>query len=249
MTLDAAVAQILARLSDEQIDALAAACDRADAPRIDLRAVVAGAGPAASHDVGRLAAAWRNTPGVTGPGIALALRIGLTARREADACRAKPVWTGPGATGTQRLTANVLHELIAGALERVLLVSYAAYTLGEVAADLQAAADRGCSVDVVFETEEDSAGHYDGPGAAAFAHVDGVVRWRWPASARPAGAVLHAKLLVIDGRRALVGSANLTRRALSANLEAGVLVNDAGVAGPLEHHVRELIAAGTLAPG
>jgi phosphatidylserine/phosphatidylglycerophosphate/cardiolipin synthase-like enzyme len=246
VTLDAAVTHVLARLSDEQIEAIAAACEGTDAPRSNLRAVVAGAGPAASHDVGRLAAAWRNTPGVTGAGIALALRVGLQARREADACRAKPVWTGPGAVGAQRLTANVLHELIAGATQRVLLVSYAAYTLSEVASDLQSAAHRGCKVDVLFETEEDSAGKYDGPGAAAFAHVDGIARWRWPAATRPAGAVLHAKLLIIDGRRALVGSANLTRKALTANLEAGMLVNDPSVAGSLENHVRALIAAGTL---
>ena len=38
-----------------------------------------------------------------------------------------------------------LHELIADATERVLLMSYAAYTLSEVAADLQCAADRGCA--------------------------------------------------------------------------------------------------------
>jgi phosphatidylserine/phosphatidylglycerophosphate/cardiolipin synthase-like enzyme len=246
VTLDAAVAQILARLSDEQIEALAGACETADAPRTDLRDVVAGAGPAASHDVGRLAATWRSTPGMTGAGIALALRVGLKARREADACRAKPVWTGPGTVGAQRLTANVLHELIAGATQRVLLVSFAAYTLSELAADLQAAGDRGCSVDIVFETEEDSAGQYDGPGAAAFAHVDGIVRWRWPAAGRQSGAVLHAKVLVIDSRRALVGSANLTRRALAANLEAGVLINDARVASALEDHVRGLMAGGTL---
>ena len=37
-----------------------------------------------------------------------------------------------------------------------------------------------------------------------------VRRWRWPADQRTAGAVLHAKLLFVDGRRALVGSATLT---------------------------------------
>lgn len=37
--------------------------------------------------------------------------------------------------------------------------------------------------------------------------------------------MLHAKIL-IDGLRALVGSANLTHRALTANLEAGVLIED-----------------------
>jgi phosphatidylserine/phosphatidylglycerophosphate/cardiolipin synthase-like enzyme len=246
LTVDEAVIRVLARLSDEQITALALACGATDRPRGDLGSVIAGASPAAGEDVAGLIAAWEAAHGMTGAGIALALRVGLTARREADARRAHPVWTGPGAIGGQRLTANVLHELIANATERVVLVSFAAYTLTEVAADLQAAADRGCTVDVVFETEEDSAGKYDGPGAAAFAHVSGIVRWRWPAVCREAGAVLHAKILVIDGRRALVGSANLTRRALAANIEAGVLINDPLMAAALEDHVRALMASGTL---
>jgi phosphatidylserine/phosphatidylglycerophosphate/cardiolipin synthase-like enzyme len=76
--------------------------------------------------------------------------------------------------------------------------------------------------------------------------VEGITRWRWPADHRAAGAVLHAKLLVIDGRRALVGSANLTHRALTANLEAGVLVEDPDLAAELETHVQNLISTGTL---
>ena len=60
--------------------------------------------------------------------------------------------------------------------------------------------------------------------------------------------MLHAKLLVIDGRRALVGSANLTHRALTANLEAGVLIEDPELAAELEAHVRTLISDGTLVP-
>jgi len=58
--------------------------------------------------------------------------------------------------------------------------------------------------------------------------------------------VLHAKVLVVDGRPALVGSAKLTHRALTANLEAGVLVEDHALAADLEDHVRDLMSAGTL---
>ncbi len=156
------------------------------------------------------------------------------------------MWTGPAATGEQRLTAAVLHDLVAGARERVLLVSFAAYTLTELAGDLEAASGRGCAVDIVFETEEDSVGGYSGPHSRAFGALGGAQRWRWPADQRSPGAVLHAKLLVVDGRRALVGSANLTPRALTANLEAGVLVEDPDLAAELEAHVRRLMARGTL---
>lgn len=246
MNIETAVERVLARLSDEQVTALAAAVQPLTEPRGELVVLVAGAGPAAARDVASLSDAWSRTPSLGGVGLALALRIGLAARRDAEQRRAAAVWTGPGAEGERRLTASVLHELIASANEQVLLVSFAAYTLSELAQDLRAAIDRGCAVDVVFETEEDSAGKYDGPGNAAFSGVSGLTRWRWPSDRREPGASLHAKVLVIDRRQALVGSANLTAAALTKNLEAGVLIRDDDVAAGLDDHVRRLMSEGVL---
>jgi phosphatidylserine/phosphatidylglycerophosphate/cardiolipin synthase-like enzyme len=201
--------------------------------------------PASSPARHQAPATRRARPELTGPGIALALRTGLAARQDAHTRRARPVWTGPGTVGEQRLTPAVLHELLAAAQERILLVSYAAYTLPEVASDLEVAVARGCKVDVVFETGEDSAGSYTGP-ERPFARVAGINRWRWPADQREDGAVLHAKLLVIDSRRAFLGSANLTARALHRNLEVGVVTHDRDLAAQLENHVRRLMTAGIL---
>ncbi len=245
MGVDAAIERLLERLSDGQVEALASACADRGAPGGALNSVVAGAPPTSHAAVDALTVAWAATPGLTGAGVALALRVGLRARQTAEARRSRPVWTGPGAAGEQRLTAAVLHELVASATERVLLVSYAAFTLSSLAADLAEAVSRGCRVDVVFETEQDSGGSYSAHGTP-FARVAGITRWRWPAGRRDTGALLHAKVLVIDGRRALIGSANLTPRALTANLEAGVLIADPQVAGAIETHVRGLMAAGTL---
>lgn len=247
MTIDGAVAAVLQRLSDDQIEALAAAAAPCSEPPAGFADVAVGATPSAVSAIVTLRAAWKATPGLTGAGVSLALRTGLAARRDADARRARPVWTGPGSVGEQRLTASVLHELLAGALERILLVSYAAYTLPEIAADLGAAVARGCRVDVVFETEEDSAGAYTGP-SHPYAAVIGINRWCWPADQRDRNGVLHAKLLVIDGRRALVGSANLTDKALAQNLEVGAVVNDPDIAHALENHLRQLMATGILHP-
>ena len=245
MALDAAIDRVLTRLSDGQIEALAAACAARTHPSSTLPQVVAGAQPGSHSAVTGLSSAWAATPGLTGAGVALALRVGLQARQRADAHRSRPVWTGPGATGEQHLTAAVLHELVAGAAKRIVIVSYAAFTLASLARDLENAVQRGCSVDVVFESETDSSGAYQGQGTP-FANVQGITRWRWPAGHRGAGAALHAKVMVIDGKRSLVGSANLTNRALTANLEAGVLVADPKVAEAIEEHVRELMAAGEL---
>jgi len=245
VTIDHAVADVLARLGDGQVEALADACAARTHATSSVAATALGAAPGGQDAVAVLVAAWRDEQSLTGAGVALALRVGLAARRASAAHRAQPVWTGPGAQGAERLTAGVLHELVAGARERVLLVSYAAFTLPALAKDLSGAVERGCAVDVLFETTEDSTGAYDGHGVP-FSQVAGIRRWRWPAIARPAGAALHAKVLVIDGQRALIGSANLTHRALTSNLEAGILIRDPAVAGALEQHVRQLRSAGVL---
>jgi cardiolipin synthase C len=248
VSLDAALDAVLERLSDEQITTLAGACQPLAHPDATVTRTAAGAPPAAYAAIAGFTAAWAADPQLSGVGVALALRVGLRARRAADARRSRAVWTGPGTSADQRLTAAVLHELVVGATERILLVSYAAYTLAELAADLEAAVERGCQVDAVFETEEDSAGAYTGPHAQPFAAVAGIRRWRWPAAHRPAGALLHAKLVVVDGRRALISSANLTHRALTSNIEAGVLIADSDLAETLEHHIRGLIDDGVLLP-
>ena len=55
--------------------------------------------PGAGKAITSLTAAWRACPGLTGPGLALALRTGLAARQDGHARRARPVWTGPGTVG------------------------------------------------------------------------------------------------------------------------------------------------------
>ena len=246
MNLDAALTAVLERLSDGQLTALAAACEPLTRPNPTVTGIAPGAPLAMHASIAALTAAWAADPQLTGAGVALALRIGLRARRDAGARRSRAVWTGPGTAAEERLTAAVLHELVAGATERILLVSYAAYTLAELAVDLDAAVGRGCHVDAAFETEEDSAGAYTGPHTHPFAAIAGIRRWRWPAAHRPAGAVLHAKLLVVDGRRALISSANLTHRALTSNIEAGVLIGDPDLAEALERHILGLIDDGVL---
>lgn len=245
MSAEVAVERVLARLSDEQVAALADAVETLSEPDGELVGHVAGAGPAAAGDVTSLSEAWGATPGLTGAGLALALRVGLVARQEAEAHRSTAVWTGPGAVGQQRLTAGVLHQLVSHATRHILLVSYATQLLPELAADLRHAAARGCSVDLVFETAEDN-DNFHGHGYAAFDGGAGITRWRWPADRREPKSSLHAKVLVIDRRLALVGSANLTQFALTRNLEAGVLIRDTSVAAALDDHVRRLMESGTL---
>ncbi|KQC14076.1 MAG: endonuclease [Desulfuromonas sp. SDB] len=52
--------------------------------------------------------------------------------------------------------------------------------------------------------------------------------------------VLHAKIIVADGRRVLVGSANLTYNALANNYELGFLVEDPAIASKVLSLVRKV---------
>lgn len=56
--------------------------------------------------------------------------------------------------------------------------------------------------------------------------------------------LLHAKALVVDERWVLVGSANWSRAAFTANAEAAVLVDDPGTARPLAAAIRRWAAEG-----
>jgi putative cardiolipin synthase len=241
-----AIDAVVERLSNAQIDALARACEGHDHPATSLAGGVSGAPLASQHAVSRLLDTWRATPGLTGVGVAVALRTALRFRERGDATRSRVVWTGPGSSGSQRLTSAALRELLSSAMQRILVVSFAAHTLSDVATAMEDAVRCGCTIDVVFETEQDSSGAYSDPSSTPFGEVTGISRWHWPSDQRQAAGVLHAKVLVIDGRRALVGSANLTYRALHNNLEAGILVEDPVLAASIERHIRSLMESGVL---
>jgi len=59
-------------------------------------------------------------------------------------------------------------------------------------------------------------------------------------------ASMHAKCIVVDGRRTLVTSANLTEAAQERNIEAGVLVEDAGFAERVERQFLGIVEGGVL---
>jgi phosphatidylserine/phosphatidylglycerophosphate/cardiolipin synthase-like enzyme len=59
-------------------------------------------------------------------------------------------------------------------------------------------------------------------------------------------AVLHAKAVVVDGRWTLLTSANFTEAAHERNIEAGVVVDDARVAGRVTRQLERFVEAGIL---
>jgi cardiolipin synthase A/B len=154
------------------------------------------------------------------------------------------VWTGPesGVTSS-RLTAATVIDLIAEAHHEIMLVSFAAQTEPGISAALEAASRRGVSITLLAERHADNPGY--APAGTPFPGLD-ANRLHWPAAERPQGAALHAKVIVVDQRVALVGSANLTSRAMEANLECGILIRGGPQPRAVREHIASLHAAGRL---
>jgi len=131
------------------------------------------------------------------------------------------------------------------------VVSFAAFGVADVVRELQAAALRGVRIDLIMESTDAEGGSLHGSlgAAAAFATLrPHATFWTWPAARRPAvgssRAALHAKLLAADEKIAVVGSANLTDRALVRNIELGIIVRDPEVVRRMVSHFRSLMKPG-----
>ncbi len=146
-----------------------------------------------------------------------------------------PVWTGPESeVGHGRLTLAVVADLIDEAERELVIVSYATVPGVDIRQALEAAVTRGVTLTLLLERPEDNPkfhGHGD-PFSGLPAR-----RLVWPHHARPLDASMHAKLLVVDRRTALVGSANLTGHALERNLECGLLIRGGSVPERLAEHL------------
>jgi hypothetical protein len=191
----------------------------------------------------------------------LALVLELAAAAAEGASLAKRtielVWTGPeDSVAFSRDTAVVVSELFRGAERSVLVSGFALYQGRKVFRDLAANLDANPSLDVrlflnVGRTGNDTSTEQVLLGAFA----DRIRTQEWPGERLPAvyydpralaptpsdRAVLHAKCVVVDDARALVTSANLTTAAQEKNIEAGVLIQDAGFAMQLRHQFDALI--------
>lgn len=163
-------------------------------------------------------------------------------------------WTGPGGDSEAfRHSEQALIELIEAAEKRLLVVSYAVYSIENVQGALLKAAKRGVDVTVIVDGQ---------PGASAKDEYDTIAAmgkqiamscslFYWPEAKRPKGssgkpAKLHAKVAVADGKRFLITSANLTSYAFDLNMELGVLATGTESASAIEKHFAKLISSGEL---
>jgi phosphatidylserine/phosphatidylglycerophosphate/cardiolipin synthase-like enzyme len=238
-----AIVAIVEDLGDAHIHTLAAAFRSADSYTTGAAAAARNSVPAGHRDhVDPLNRAWNATPDTRGPSIALALETALTAKRLAAAATVDVVVTGPNSPAAPvRLTSEVVRQLIGSAVQRVTLVSYAAYQVPSIVAALADAAARGVRIDLILESPENLDG---GGGAGAYARYR---TYHWPPDQRePPDAKLHAKAVIVDSCDVLLTSANMTNAAYDKNIELGVLCRGGTTALRIQRHFDSLVARGVL---
>ncbi|MEH1129592.1 DISARM system phospholipase D-like protein DrmC [Micromonospora sp. CPCC 206061] len=247
------LADVAADLPVSHIEAWAAALSTASRPTPAVEATLIDTRPgyAVATNAQRLVDAWRSyAPDLAGAGVALALRAAANLQQRADADRTELVISGPtSASVPVRLTSSVVIEVVRAARDSLLIVSFAAYGVADVVRELADAAARDVRIDLVLEGTAADGGTLRGNASAsdAFAALRDRARfWYWPAQHRPvtgnSRAALHAKIIAADTRAALISSANLTDRALSHNLEVGVVLHDPHVVKRLVQHFLALMS-------
>jgi phosphatidylserine/phosphatidylglycerophosphate/cardiolipin synthase-like enzyme len=178
----------------------------------------------------------------------------------ADAAVIELVTSGPDIAGATRDTGVVLRELFAEAEHRVLVIGFAVHQGREIFATL---ADRmsqrpDLAARLCLDIRR-APGDTAKPTALLRRFAERFIRYDWPGPRLPdlffdprglaegesRRASLHAKCVVVDGVRSLIGSANLTEAAHHRNIEIGVVVTGA-IAEAAERHVDALIIAGHL---
>lgn len=171
------------------------------------------------------------------------------------------VWTGPEATdASARDTSVIVKELFAAARREVIVAGYSFDHGSDILAPLHAVMDRHGVKATLFLDLKDKA-----LGAADIDHAARRQLTQWLIDNWPFGppqpslyydprtltpglwASLHAKCIVIDRRRALVGSANFTNRGQTRNIEVGALIDDPTFAEQLAQQWLGLADDGLLA--
>lgn len=197
--------------------------------------------------------------GLTRDQAAAVVKLVLGERATADENRLDAVWSGPEGTAAQtRDTGVVVRELFEGAHERVLVSSYVLYQTAQLFEPLVVAMDRNPALAVrLFVTVLRESGDHRASEDIAASFKDRFQK-DWPGRRLPsvfhdprslatAGrAVLHAKCVVIDGRRSFVTSANFTEAAHERNFELGLLVDDELLARSIEGQFESLIQRGLV---
>lgn len=163
--------------------------------------------------------------------LSIALSIAKTAQQQAGErqSRISLVWTGPLEAGAQtRSTLVVLEELIKAAEQTIAIIGYTITSgAASVLANLVEARQRGVQITIIANRIEQYLAILRSHWPAGVAPPE---LFTYPQSSEDPMAALHAKAVIIDQKRMLLTSANLTYHGLNGNIELGVLIEDEAAA-------------------
>ncbi len=138
-------------------------------------------------------------------------------------------WIGKGV----RSTSSVIEELI-DSTENSLLITIYILSDRKILKKIRESLERGISVDIlVYAPEKNTYGIYNEILRLEKEYIDMNVF-------KVNDTLLHAKVLVSDGKKALISSANLTLGGMLNNYELGVMLEDSDVAFEIETVIRRL---------
>ena len=167
----------------------------------------------------------------------------LAERHERRTTRVTPVATTPRTALRARRSASVLRELIRGATLEIIVLGYDVSDV-DIINELAQRASVGVAVDLLVDGAQTPIDRLveAWPVGAGQARV-----WSTSLDERGRAYRLHAKAIIVDGRRCMLGSANLTYSGLHTNLELGVLL-EGPVARRVRSHVSQMRRSGIVVP-
>jgi len=140
-------------------------------------------------------------------------------------------WIGYGVRSFQ----SVISEMIENAEKELILTVYVMTNI-DIVNTLSNALDRGVSVTIYLYDDGDGITKKD-----AVRKISALCEeYPYLTIKTVRKRVLHAKVIVADGRKVLAGSANLTYPALTNNYELGFLVENATVAGKVIELIKKV---------
>ena len=201
---------------------------------------------------------WRsNASDLDASVVAVALQTAaVSERKHRDSQSVELVWTGPdGGSHSFRRTEQAILQLLDSATERITLVSFAVYSIPNIAKALVKAARRNVKLTVIVETPDKLGGENEystlralGSEVEACSSV-----YYWPKENRKLSesnkpGILHVKCAVADSEWLFLSSANLTQQAFTINMELGMLVRGGTMPQRVEQQFDRLIHDEILQP-
>ncbi len=199
---------------------------------------------------------WKNSAAtVDAQVVATALLTAAVAEQQhKDSQSVELVWTGPESKDLPfRRTEQAILQVLDSAQDRITLVSFAVYSIPNVAKALVKAAQRGIRLTVIVETPDKLGGENEyntiralGSDVEARSSV-----YFWPLDKRKLSGTgkpgsLHVKCAVADSEWLFLSSANLTQQAFTINMELGTLIRGGSLPQKVEAQFDRLIQTATL---